>query len=206
MPASPKSMSRYSSPILFSPTMKLLFTLVVVFFLGCGAGLFFSSFSDHDRSLITHTTSLEQDRIANMNEKDSIHYVRQHKRPFVGHIGSDAGSVSTPTHFILSIEVQFNSDQGLQQFRELFTSMAQWVQSNEPGTISYSMAVSDKDPLQALVFERYIDKDAYLNIHKTSSEFLEFKRKIVEMNDEGVKDRLGWKMTGQSYHHPSGFI
>jgi quinol monooxygenase YgiN len=68
------------------------------------------------------------------------------------------------------------------------------------------MAVSGKDMLQVLIYERYVNKDAYLDIHKKSMEFLAFKKKMMAMNEEGVKDQLGWEMTGQSYQKPVGFV
>jgi quinol monooxygenase YgiN len=84
--------------------------------------------------------------------------------------------------------------------------MAHWVQSNEPGTTSYSMSFSDKNPLLALVFEQYTDKHAYADVHKTSSHFLAFKKEMMAMNDESSKDKLGWKMSGESFRQPVGFI
>jgi hypothetical protein len=80
-----------------------------------------------------------------------------------------------------------------------FGEFAIWIRSNEPGTLSYELGQSDSNPLEILITERYVNKDAYSKIHRTSEVFLAFKKKMVEMNSESSKDRLGWTLQGQSY-------
>lgn len=127
-------------------------------------------------------------------------HMRQQEQP-----GSSTGD-SAAEPFILSIEMKFRSEEGVKHFQRLFTEMAQWVRSNELSTTSYSFSSSDKDPLQALVFEQYVDYNAYIEVHKTSSRFLEFKKSIMKMNEGDVVARLGWKMLGESYRHKAGFV
>lgn len=61
------------------------------------------------------------------------------------------------------------------------------------------MGESDSDPLELLISERYINKDAYSQVHRTSETFLAFKASMVDMNSETNRDRLGWELKGQSY-------
>lgn len=82
--------------------------------------------------------------------------------------------------------------------------MAHWVKTNEPSTLKYFMAMSDANPLQALIFEQYENKRAYTDVHKLSERFLAFKKEMMAMNDEQVVDSLGWSLTGQSYQLPIG--
>jgi quinol monooxygenase YgiN len=74
-----------------------------------------------------------------------------------------------------------------------------WIKKNEPGTLSYELGQSDSDPLEILITERYINKAAYSQTHRTSNTFLEFKKKMTEMNSESNQERLGWVLHGQSY-------
>lgn len=199
MPASPKQNFRsFSSPFSLP---KLIGTLVAVFFVGYTVGAYRAT-----SNAIPDKSSDSESQIGkdtNFPDNENLHHIRKHKSPFINNKVKDREN-SNP--FILSIVVQFNAMEGLTQFKELFAPMAEWVQQNEPGTISYTMASSDKDPLQALVFEQYVDKHAYAEVHKKSEQFLAFKKKLVAMNDKAVEARLGWKMTGQSYQQPVGFI
>jgi quinol monooxygenase YgiN len=191
MPASPKPTSRSSS------LPKLLCTLVAVFLLGCVAGAVFTA------PTYQPTTS------AAVEEMPSSQHVRKHKRPFVavnGNVAADITETDVVDPFILTIVVQFNTMEGLSYFKKIFTPFAQWIQKNEHGTLSYSLAISDKDPLQTMIFEQYVDKHAHADIHKKSPQFLSFKQKMVAMNDEAVQAQLGWQMTGQSYLQSVGFI
>ena len=92
--------------------------------------------------------------------------------------------------FYLGVVVRFTNDQEKQKFINIFTPVAKYVKEKEFGTLSYELLNSDKDPLQILISERYKDKDYYLNVHKTSSEFLSFREKFQEMitNKNAVVD------------------
>ena len=67
--------------------------------------------------------------------------------------------------------------------------------SSTETTLSYKVAISDKDPLLVLVFERYSDKDnGYLKVHRAGTEFLNFREKLKTMQEEG-----GVVVQGESY-------
>jgi quinol monooxygenase YgiN len=81
--------------------------------------------------------------------------------------------------FSLLVTLQFTEQQYKDQFLEFFRPVAQHVQQHEPDTLAYEVLLSDKDPLQVLILERYRDKDnAYLTVHRSSQPFLEFRPKL----------------------------
>jgi len=44
---------------------------------------------------------------------------------------------------------------------------------------------SDKDSKRVFIFERYINKDAYITIHRSSERFLSFRSKLTAMTEKG---------------------
>lgn len=88
--------------------------------------------------------------------------------------------------FSLLVTLQFQDDQSLQTFLQYITPVAKYVRDHEPDTLAYEVLLSDKDPLQVLVLERYRDKEeAYLKVHKSSKPFLEFRPKLGKLQEEG---------------------
>lgn len=103
--------------------------------------------------------------------------------------------------FYLGVAITFPSNEDKETFIELFKPMAKYVEDYELGTLSYQLQQSDKDPLRVHVLERYKDKDYYLNVHKTSREFLAFRAELQKLFDKGAK------VEGQSYIETDiGFI
>ncbi len=103
--------------------------------------------------------------------------------------------------FYLGVAITFPSNEDKETFVELFKPMAKYVEDFELGTLSYQLQQSDKDPLRVHVLERYKDKDYYLNVHKTSKEFLAFRAELQKLFDKGAK------VEGQSYIETDiGFI
>ena len=88
--------------------------------------------------------------------------------------------------FTLLVTLKFASDEYKDQFLQDFAPLAAHVRDHEPETIAYEVLQSDSDPLQILILERYIDKEvSYLQIHKSSQEFLIFRPKLQSMQDAG---------------------
>jgi len=88
--------------------------------------------------------------------------------------------------FSLLVTATFDSVGNKEQFLEDIKPVAEFVQSSEPDTLSYEVLLSDKDPLQVLIVERYKDKEnAYLKVHKSSAPFLAFRKKLQAMQDNG---------------------
>ena len=100
-------------------------------------------------------------------------------------------SSSSPV-FSLFVTLEFTSDEYLQQFLTDLKPVAEYVRDNEPGTISYEVLRSDKDPLRVLLMERYKDKEvAYLQVHKSSKPFLEYRPKLKAMEEAGQVSIVG---------------
>ena len=96
-----------------------------------------------------------------------------------------AMSAKTPI-FSLMVTAQFEAVEYKEQFLLDIAPVAKHVQSSEPETLAYEVLLSDKDPLQVLVLERYKDKEnAYLTVHKSSAPFLTFREKLKSMQDKG---------------------
>jgi quinol monooxygenase YgiN len=93
------------------------------------------------------------------------------------------------------VTLQFDSVDRKKQFLQDIKPVVDYVKENEPETIAYEVLLSDKNPLEVLILERYKDKDnAYLQIHKSSQPFLTFRPKLQTMQDKGYV-----KVTGNSY-------
>ena len=84
--------------------------------------------------------------------------------------------------FVLLVGLTFTSAVDKSVFKTMFSVYAEYIERNEPTTLSYSIADSDKDPNCVVIIERYKDKDAYLKIHKISPQFLEFRSKMAAMD------------------------
>ncbi|CAB9503457.1 expressed unknown protein [Seminavis robusta] len=110
------------------------------------------------------------------------------------------GSSSNAKAFSLLVTLQFQDDSAKKEFLEIARPMMDYVYKNEPTTLGYELLFSDKDPLQVLFLERYVDKDeAYLKIHKSSAAFLTFRPKLQALQQAGRVT-----MSGNSYED-SGF-
>jgi quinol monooxygenase YgiN len=88
--------------------------------------------------------------------------------------------------FSLLVTLLFTSEEYKYQFLRDFAPLAAYVRDHEPQTIAYEALQSDQNPLQILLLERYVDKEvAYLQVHKSSKEFLDFRPKLMRMQDAG---------------------
>ncbi|KAL3800835.1 hypothetical protein HJC23_001672 [Cyclotella cryptica] len=114
--------------------------------------------------------------------------------------------------FVLLVNMKFSSLAHRDTFLDLIEPVCKDVIANESPvgsrrstmtTLSYQVAISDKDPLAVLVLERYSDKDnAYLNVHKSGGEFLKFREKL-----KGMQDRGEVQIEGESYLETNvGFV
>jgi quinol monooxygenase YgiN len=104
-------------------------------------------------------------------------------------------STSEPI-FSLMVTLDFQSIDDVQQFQKDIEPVAVHVRNHEPDTLAYEVLLSDKDPLQVLIMERYRNKDvAYLQVHKSSAPFLAFRPKLQAMQESGRVLR----MSGNSY-------
>lgn len=96
--------------------------------------------------------------------------------------------------FFLLVNLEFADSQALAVFREAFKPLSAYVLSQEKGTLVYEVLYSDQDSNKVLIFEKYINKDYYLNVHKTSEPFLTFRPILAKLTEEGKV-----KVDGSSY-------
>ena len=102
--------------------------------------------------------------------------------------------------FFLGITIKFNALEDKQKFMDIFGPYAKFVAATEMETISYELSESDKSNLQIFLVERYTSKEAYLEIHRTSEEFIVFRAKLTELG-------AAMTMDGHSYIESNlGFI
>jgi len=88
-------------------------------------------------------------------------------------------------YFLLGVTVTFSSDEVKMRFLNAFAPYATYVRENEPTTLSYEIFESDKDSKRVFIFERYVNKDAYINIHRSSESFLKFRSNLTAMTEKG---------------------
>lgn len=117
---------------------------------------------------------------------------------------SGIGNGSGGALFVLLVNLKFANLAHRDTFLELIEPVCKDVRSNEgPGTgsaetattLSYKVAISDKDPLMLAVIERYSDKDhGYLKVHRSGVEFLKYRDEV-----KGMQERGEVAIEGESY-------
>ncbi|KAK9808346.1 hypothetical protein WJX73_004395 [Symbiochloris irregularis] len=93
--------------------------------------------------------------------------------------------------FQLLIQVDFETQEDLERWRELWTELALFVAKHEPQTLAYELAEADNKPHSLLIFERYTSKEALTEIHQKSAAFQYFKEQTSSITAT---------KTGQSYY------
>ena len=97
--------------------------------------------------------------------------------------------------FSLLVTLTFTENEHKEKFLQDIAPLAAYVRDHEPDTIAYQVMQSDKDPLRVLILERYRDKEtAYLQVHRSTAEFLAFRPKLKAMEDAGYVS-----IAGESY-------
>ena len=105
-----------------------------------------------------------------------------------------------PHAWILDIRVTFESVEDRDRWIEIWRPAGDYVRKSEGVALAYKVAISDQDPLQILVFERYTSKEDYLKVHRSSDAFWTFKKAT---KDSGIRV----KMDGHSYDETdAGFM
>ena len=102
----------------------------------------------------------------------------------------------------LTVTLRFKTLADKDAFLPIFEPLAKYVEENEFSTLSYIISESDKDPKQLFILERYTSKKNYLDVHKKSKEFINFREKLLGMQTKG---RVA--IDGQSYQETNiGYI
>lgn len=102
--------------------------------------------------------------------------------------------------FLLGVTIKFKTSEAKEVFRTMLKPLAEYVAKYEPNTISYELCEADNNPLQVYMLERYKTKTDYLEIHRKTPIFLEFRSKLQAMSDQ-------YELSGQSYIESNiGFV
>jgi quinol monooxygenase YgiN len=125
--------------------------------------------------------------------------------PSTAALSSTSSSKTAATEqqaFVLLVNLKFTTLEHRDTFLQLIDPVCKDVQANEgplnkqhpaagsstttETTLSYKVALSDKDPLMAIVMERYSDKErGYLDIHRSGKEFQKFREQLKKMQEDG---------------------
>ena len=87
--------------------------------------------------------------------------------------------------FVLAVNLQFQDNVSAENLLKAWGQAAEWCVKNEPFLYAYEVAQSDQDPLKYLVYERYRSKADYLETHKSSPAFKEFRPKMQALQESG---------------------
>ena len=90
---------------------------------------------------------------------------------------NDSGSGA----FVLLINLKFTTLDHRDNFFKIIEPLCKDMSESEPTTLSYQVAISDKDPL---VVNLHKD-NAYLTVHKSGVEFLKFREQLKGMQEKG---------------------
>lgn len=103
--------------------------------------------------------------------------------------------------FVLAVQLKFPSIEKRNLYMELWRPLGQYCKHHEPATLSFELSVADSDPLTLLVFERYISKDDFTNVHRKSQAYNNYKKEFTRY----LQDKVN--VTGQSYYESNlGFM
>ncbi|KAL7468568.1 hypothetical protein ACHAXS_008800 [Conticribra weissflogii] len=111
-----------------------------------------------------------------------------------------SGNENNSGAFVLLVNLKFSELSHRDTFLQLIKPVCQDViESEGPNgsgtTLSYQVAISDKNPLMVVVMERYSDKDnGYLTVHKSGKEFLKFRKEL-----QGLQERGDVEISGESF-------
>jgi quinol monooxygenase YgiN len=133
---------------------------------------------------------------------------------FIGRWNSTKAKAPSPSDgtFVLLVNMKFISLDLRNKFLEWIEPVCKDVIENESPTgsrgstqttLSYQVAISDKDPLMVVVLERYSDKEnGYLTVHRSGGEFLKFRQLLKGMQEKGEVE-----INGESYIETSlGYV
>ncbi|GBF91913.1 hypothetical protein Rsub_04637 [Raphidocelis subcapitata] len=93
--------------------------------------------------------------------------------------------------FVLSVTLAFPSEAELEAFLTVWRPLAEYVKRNEPRTLSFELCHADNDPLKIMVYERYVSKSDYTEVHRSSGPMRAFKEATAGMK---------FTVTGQSFY------
>lgn len=85
--------------------------------------------------------------------------------------------------FILIVNITFNDSISKEIFIKKFKILQEYCLNYERDfLLQYEYAVSDTNSNMIVVIEKYNNKENYLNIHRKSNKFLNFKKQIKNLD------------------------
>lgn len=103
-----------------------------------------------------------------------------------------------PNAWSLTIHLRFKDTESRREFMKHWAPLARYVRDAEPFCLLFEAIQSDKDPLLLIVDERYIDKNVYVEKHRSSAAFHAFRPYMQKLQDEGKVEVVGESGTGIS--------
>ena len=96
-----------------------------------------------------------------------------------------------PNAWSLTIQLRFKDTESRVEFLKHWAPLARYVRDAEPFCLLFEAIQSDKDPLLLIVDERYIDKNVYVEKHRSSAAFHAFRPHMQKLQDEAKVEVLG---------------
>ena len=75
----------------------------------------------------------------------------------------------------MTVNLTFINEADRDKYIEVWRPLADYVAKNESRALAFEFCIGRKDPCKVLIFERYISKEDYLDVHKSSPAYLEYK-------------------------------
>lgn len=101
---------------------------------------------------------------------------------------------------MLAVNLEFESEADRDAWVEIWRPLAAHVAAAEPATLAFIMAVADTDPRRALVFERYADKAAFVEVHRMSEAYLAYKAAAAGLAAPPRVSGQSYYETGVGFH------
>ena len=83
----------------------------------------------------------------------------------------------------LSVTIAFSEKSDLDRILKDWTALAMYCAENEDFLYHYEVGIDDSNPLIVHIMERYRSQDEYLNVHKKSITFLNFRSQLQALQD-----------------------
>ena len=96
-----------------------------------------------------------------------------------------------PNAWSLTIHLRFKDTESRREFMKHWAPLARYVRDAEPFCLLFEAIQSDKDPLLLIVDERYIDKNVYVEKHRSSAAFHAFRPYMQKLQDEAKVEVVG---------------
>lgn len=123
---------------------------------------------------------------------------------FISRYNASTRTLHSDKAWSLNVKLTFKQESDLQLIIKEWTKVARYCAENEDFLLHYEVGVSDSNPLEVIILERYKTKEQYLSIHKQGEEFLKFRPKLAEMQEDGrvtiegfSYKELGYGFTGK---------